>query len=207
MIDVNVAEAIYCSPLQFVCQPLSWWSSAAAWAQALLSVAAVGIAYLLTSHRERKDLSRKADVYVNLISLAEINSKAIAMYTPGDVEAIGTGKSLIDYRTQDFEQFSKALHSISLQELPDFRLLEPIRNAARTCDDIIFFLGRVKLIPVMSLSEEALETSERIREAQRRLTKSYESAAAIANEYGVPSLRQRWNRMRLWIMAPPSKGR
>lgn len=36
MIEVSVADAIYCSA--GICQPLTWWASAAAWAQALLTV-------------------------------------------------------------------------------------------------------------------------------------------------------------------------
>ncbi|WP_242880726.1 hypothetical protein [Stenotrophomonas maltophilia] len=39
MIDVNVAETIYCSPLNLFCHPLDWWSSAASWAQAILTAA------------------------------------------------------------------------------------------------------------------------------------------------------------------------
>ncbi|WP_134832342.1 hypothetical protein [Stenotrophomonas indicatrix] len=60
MIDVNVAESIYCSPFQLICQPLSWWSSAASWAQAFLTVCTFAIA-LFAQRRQQMAAEAKQD--------------------------------------------------------------------------------------------------------------------------------------------------
>lgn len=60
MIDVNVADTIYCSPLKLICQPLDWWSSAAAWAQAVLTVLTFAIA-LVAQRKSQKAAEAKQD--------------------------------------------------------------------------------------------------------------------------------------------------
>ncbi|KOQ76072.1 hypothetical protein ABW45_12240 [Stenotrophomonas maltophilia] len=60
MIDVNVADAIYCSPLQLICQPLDWWSSAASWAQAILTVATfLGTVIYQARQNSARDLAER----------------------------------------------------------------------------------------------------------------------------------------------------
>ncbi|HEL3813567.1 TPA: hypothetical protein UMY79_004361 [Stenotrophomonas maltophilia] len=62
MIEVSVADAIYCS--MGICQPLDWWSSAAAWAQAVLTAGTFAgtVVYQAkeSSARERREATHKA---------------------------------------------------------------------------------------------------------------------------------------------------
>jgi|GEM_PF-3723689 len=60
MIDVNVAETIYCSPLNLFCHPLDWWSSAASWAQAILTVATfLGTVIYQAKQTSARDLAER----------------------------------------------------------------------------------------------------------------------------------------------------
>lgn len=59
-----MADSLYCYPFQILCQPLSWWSSAAAWVQAIGTIlailAAIGIPmYINWLQETRRDGERK----------------------------------------------------------------------------------------------------------------------------------------------------
>lgn len=173
----------------------------AAWAQALLSALAIWAASQLSNRQERRNLARRTDVYVNLISMAEIRSLSLAMYTPGDVRILRTGKSVMDYQIRDMQQFAAAFRAIALEDVPDYRLLPPLRDAADTCEHIVEHLNRVDGTKPLSITDEALHVGQQIKHAQWRLKKSYLQAAEVANEYQLLSIRQRWNRVKLYVLA------
>lgn len=54
-----MTDALYCYPLELLCQPLSWWSSAASWAQALLSAGAIYAAYKIAAHQRASEQRQK----------------------------------------------------------------------------------------------------------------------------------------------------
>lgn len=136
------------------------------------------------------------EVYVNLISMAEIRSKSIATFTPGDVKAIGTGKSVNDYQIADFEQFADAFRSIALQDLPDYRLLPIVRDAQRACEAIVDYLRQINPQNAATLDEAAFKRMAHIRNAQARLEKCYAEAADVFNEIAMPTIRQRLRYLR-----------
>lgn len=58
-------DPIYCSPLQLICQPLEWWSSAAAWAQAVLAALAIYAAASIPRRAERKKKLDSAEEFLH----------------------------------------------------------------------------------------------------------------------------------------------
>lgn len=72
MIEVSVADAIYCSA--GICEPLDWWSSAAAWAQALLTVVTFAgtVIYQIVQNRKLYQSKQAAD---DRAELARIRSE------------------------------------------------------------------------------------------------------------------------------------
>jgi len=202
---MNVADPMYCAmPFDAPCMKPEVW---AAWAQAVLSVAAIAAAERFASRRERKELSRKTDVYVNLLSMAEIRCHSLAMYTPGDVRTLRTGKSVNDYQIRDMEQFAAAFRAITLQDVPDYRLLPPLRDAADTCQILVEHLSGIDGIKPMSITDESMHIGKEIKHAQWRLNQCYLQAAEVSNEYAIPSLSQRWHRIKLALLARFSRPR
>ncbi|MBH1554035.1 hypothetical protein I5U56_02050 [Stenotrophomonas maltophilia] len=82
MIEVSVADALYCSPSNLVCQPLSWWSSAAAWAQAILTVATfVGtVLYQRKQDSRRSEEDRKRAAHENARHIEQEETKQVIRY-------------------------------------------------------------------------------------------------------------------------------
>jgi len=200
---IEMADDVYCLWVsQSPCLKPEIW---AAWAQALLSALAIWAGARLANRQERRNLARKTDLYVNLISMAEIRSLSLAMYTPGDVRTLRSGKSVMDYQIRDMQQFAAAFRAINLEDLPDYRLLPPLRDAADTCEHLVEHLERVDETKSMSINDETLHIGKQIKHAQWRLNKCYLQAAEVANEYQLLSFTQLWNRIRLHALAKYSR--
>ncbi|MEN4952819.1 hypothetical protein [Stenotrophomonas sp. TWI819] len=60
-----MADPNYCYPLQILCQPLDWWSAAAAWAQALFAAVAIYAAAAVPRWQERRRKLDGADQFLH----------------------------------------------------------------------------------------------------------------------------------------------
>ncbi|KRG52688.1 hypothetical protein ARC23_04095 [Stenotrophomonas beteli] len=113
-----MAEPLYCYPFQILCQPLSWWSSAASWAQALLSALAIlGASYIAKKQHERVKVQQIGAICGTVQMAADhligyrnvIRDKATTCLI-----------SEADRRRLDV--ISTALSSTPIHEIPDHRL-------------------------------------------------------------------------------------
>lgn len=198
-----MADPIYCPILlDAPCMKPEVW---AAWVQAILSVIAIAAAERFASRRERKELSRQADVYVNLISMAEMRCNSLAMFGPTDARTLRIGMSINEYQIRDMEQFAEAFRAIALQDVPDYRLLPPLRDAADACHSLASNLQQIDPSRPIPPNEDALPVFKLIKETQWRLNQCYLKASEVANEYEMSTLKQRWTRIRLHFLAKFSR--
>ncbi|HEL5053080.1 TPA: hypothetical protein UOA92_000848 [Stenotrophomonas maltophilia] len=115
MIDVNVADTIYCSPFQLLCHPLDWWSSAASWAQAILSAAAIYFAALAATAPEKLARQRQVRSYMALLGLAEVAYQDCLNMVPSII--------VVSRLRPVANQFA----AITVENVPDFRLVQPMQ--------------------------------------------------------------------------------
>lgn len=113
-----MAEPLYCYPFKILCQPLSWWSSAASWAQAILSALAIfGASYIAKKQHDRVRRQQVAAI-CGTVKLAVDN---IRSYKNVRTKAFEAGQdTAADGRRLDV--ISKALSSTPIHEIPDPRL-------------------------------------------------------------------------------------
>lgn len=130
MIDVNVADAMYCSPLNLICQAIEWWASAASWAQAILSALAIYWAARIATQQHRRDLFQRVSVVKQLLrmvcSVSAVNSAHIAKCAREGTTFV----SDVEY----FSQLVQTLKQIPLHDLPDARLTHMVAGVARTAE-------------------------------------------------------------------------
>jgi hypothetical protein len=194
-----MADPIYCPILlDAPCMKPEVW---AAWVQAILSVIAIAAAERFASRRERKEVSRKADVYVNLISMAVFRCHSLGIFGPSDAQKLRIGISISEYQIRDMEQFSEAFRAIALQDVPDYRLLPPLRDAADVCHNLANKLKQISPSAPIPPNESSIPVIKLIKEAHWRLNECYLKASEVANDYAMPSLKKRWQELRLHFLA------
>ncbi|WP_312917725.1 hypothetical protein [Stenotrophomonas sp.] len=120
MIDVNVADAVYCAPLNLICQPIEWWSSAASWAQAILSAAAIYFAAMAASAPERLSKQRKAASYLALLDIAERVLGLSARVKPSPMHS------------SQVRQIAGQFAQVNVENVPDYRFLIPMQETFGT---------------------------------------------------------------------------
>lgn len=162
----------------------------AAWAQAVLSVMAIVFAAWIAGRRERRELARKLDVYVNLISMAE--SRATSIQSPPRRGA-ESREALADPSAGHLEYFQtyvEAFRAIHLHDLPDYRMLPVIEEARRACEELAAVLEVMERYRGTDFPDRPSDALT-IRKARHTLARSYAKAADICNDVAVPTLRQR----------------
>ncbi|MEN6682192.1 hypothetical protein ABFC53_07960 [Stenotrophomonas pavanii] len=154
-----MAEPLYCYPFQILCQPLSWWSSAASWAQAILSALAIYWAARIATQQHRRDLFQRVSVIKQLLmvvcSTASANSAHIAK-----CEREGT---IFAADVKYFDHLVQTLKQVPLHDLPDARLTHIVAGVARTAEKIAAVFNDVEMRGqrvVPPLPEQAAECAK-----------------------------------------------
>ncbi|WP_414539279.1 hypothetical protein [Stenotrophomonas forensis] len=127
-----MAEPLYCYPFQILCQPLSWWSSAASWAQAVLSALAIYWAARIATQQHRRDLFQRVSVIQQLLTVSCTVSSANSFHIKKCASEGVPFVSDVEY----FNQLVKTLRQVPLQELPDARLTHIVAGVARTAEKV-----------------------------------------------------------------------
>lgn len=152
----------------------------AAWAQAILSAAAIFWASRIAKRQDRLALRRKADACIGLITHAEDVLK--------DVEADPLSRtSLMSVAT-----LSKQMEVISLDAVPDYRLIIAVNTAANTVAVLNGELSAWSSNKITHLDHNLRSAKADVRTAITRLETAYEDAIPVANELASPTLKQRY---------------
>jgi len=116
-----MAEPLYCYPLQILCQPLSWWSSAAAWAQALLSAVAIGGAAWIARWQHKKTLGQRVQALTAMAAFAADASEQFM----DDMRSYEKNPIAKPWNLDLLREATKAFDAIPAHDLPDDRLIYP----------------------------------------------------------------------------------
>lgn len=174
---MDMDNANYCLWLMKApCRPLDWWSSAASWAQAILSVAAIYAAARLATTQERRAIRRKTQVYVHLIEMAH-NCRAPQRLVGTTVLDAILGENP---HLQELRQIAQALRSVTLEDLPDYRLLPILQSTAQSCESIVKILENVD--PHLASSQDLLRISKTHIE-YKMIGSNLEKARAVSEGY------------------------
>lgn len=136
MIDVSVADTIYCTYGRLICQPLDWWSSAAAWGQAVLSVLAIYGAARIAMQQHRRDLAQRVATCHQMLT-------AVVVVARLEAEAFETAAKTGSIYMKDaryLTQLQNALASTPLHEIPDWRLVHPVAGSANRLGNMLTIL-------------------------------------------------------------------
>lgn len=171
---------IYCTPLDLICQPLEWWSSAAAWAQALLSVLAIMAAARLATRQERLAVRRKADACVGLITHAQDMLSSIIVAPLSET-------AIVRVRT-----VAQQLQEVSLESAPDFNLVLAVREASSAVSVLLIELESARTDIHIPNNMKHTIARDHVKQANKHLADAYEMAADAANALSTPTLLQRF---------------
>lgn len=117
-----MGEPLYCYPLQFLCQPLSWWSSAAAWAQAVLSALAIVGAAMIARWQHRKTLGQRVQAITAIAAFAiDAADSYLAEMRRYEHKPVARPWNL-----DQLTEAARAFGAIPAHELPDDRLVYPV---------------------------------------------------------------------------------
>lgn len=116
-----MAEQLYCYPFEILCQPLSWWSSAAAWAQAILSALAIVGAALIARWQHKKTLGQRVQA---LAAIAAFAADAADGFM-ADMRIYAKNPVAKPWNLDLLREATKAIDAIPAHELPDDRLIYP----------------------------------------------------------------------------------
>jgi hypothetical protein len=168
----------YCSWLvKSFCVTQSEWAS---WTQAVTSVLAIAAAARIATSQERRSIARRTDVVVNLISMADIVGGSIPFASVGDFgylsKQLGRRSPTAQIKL-DLDQIQKALRSVELHDLPDYRLLPQVTKAAQACTDLLDLVDEVP--EGHFIANQAF--LQRLSAGQRTLKNAYEQASEIGN--------------------------
>lgn len=129
-------DPIYCSPLRLICQPLEWWSSAAAWAQAVLAALAIYAAASIPRRAERKKKLDSADDFLHY-------TKHLIGMIESLHESVSTRAGLLGISEwghhAEWEAIETAAKELQLSALPSPDFLPPwlyIREMAARCSGL-----------------------------------------------------------------------
>jgi len=181
--DTAMADPLFCPwILGAPCLKPEVW---AAWAQALLSAAAIFAAARLALLQERRQLSRRADFYVTILDNAAQTAEKVMSTSMIGLEDI---KSMAGPAAYKLTQLGKVLDAAMYQELPDSRLLPSIQSAAAACHSLSTMVAATRKLESWPSDVRIIDTMRRLEEA---LVFYYNEAAEVANEHHVPTLWQR----------------
>jgi len=127
VINVNVADSIYCSPFNLVCQAIEWWASAASWAQAVLSALAIYWAARIAIQQHRRDLFQRVSVIYQLLKV----TCSVAAANSEHMDQCARKQSPFSADVEYFNQLVQSLKQVPLQELPDGRLTHVVAGITR----------------------------------------------------------------------------
>ncbi len=116
-----MADPLYCYPLQILCQPLSWWSSAAAWAQALLSALAIGGAALIARWQHKKTLGQRVQALTAMAAFAADASEQFL----DDMQTYEKNPIAKPWNLDLLKEATKAFEAVPAHDLPDDKLVYP----------------------------------------------------------------------------------
>ncbi|KWV46112.1 hypothetical protein [Stenotrophomonas maltophilia] len=116
-----MAEPLYCYPFEILCHPLSWWSSAAAWAQALLSALAIVGAAWIAWWQHKKTLGQRVQA---LTAMAAFAADAADGFME-DMRKYEHKPVARPWNLDLLKEATKAIAAIPAHDLPDDRLIYP----------------------------------------------------------------------------------
>lgn len=168
----------------------------AAWAQALLSVLAIGVAVYLP-HRDRtSELRRRLDVYCALFGTMHDQARRDADILRNAIALQATAER----NTGGWERLAQSMGSVALHEVPDHRLVLLLTYATELAHVAgqAWERGRVNTL-VQPVRETALRELDKTATSMGRV---YDEAVAIRNELGsatwMGAIRYRIFRLRKW---------
>lgn len=173
-----MAEPLYCYPLQILCQPLSWWSSAAAWAQAILSVLAIWYSGRFALHQARSARLAKLDTYLAILGLAADEAASAVRHIDHLKPGYRIAVSSLDGDKGIFAKIATDLEAVSFHDLPHHRLVRIVKDAVVACRTLSLNYEKY-----FETGEEVTEYSkEQIRESSEALGFIYEDAQALRSK-------------------------
>jgi hypothetical protein len=111
-------DPMYCFPLEILCQPLSWWSSAASWAQAILSALAIlGASYVAKRQHDRVTAQQVGAICGTVQMAVDILRSYKTV-----ISQVFANKEVIDADRRRLDVIATALSSAPIHEIPDHRL-------------------------------------------------------------------------------------
>ncbi|MGT9865783.1 hypothetical protein ACSYHF_08855 [Stenotrophomonas maltophilia group sp. P373] len=116
-----MAEPLYCYPLEILCHPLSWWSSAAAWAQAVLSAVAIVGAAWIARWQHKKTIRQRVQA---LTAMAAFAADAADGFI-ADMRKYEHKPVAKPWNLDLLKEAAKAMDAIPAHDLPDDRLIYP----------------------------------------------------------------------------------
>jgi len=128
-----MTEALYCYPFEILCQPLSWWSSAASWAQAILSALAIWFAGSFAMKQAKLARKEKLSTYIEILLLADREAQSASRHVANIPDGAPIVISDIDGARPVFAKIAEDLESVSFHDLPHPRLVTVIKDAAAAC--------------------------------------------------------------------------
>jgi len=128
-----MTEALYCYPFEILCQPLSWWSSAASWAQAILSALAIWFAGSFAMRQAKLARQEKLSTYIEILLLADREAQSASRHVAIIPNGATIAVSNIDGSRPVFAKIAEDLESVSFHDLPHRGLVTIIRDAAAAC--------------------------------------------------------------------------
>ncbi|WP_141454198.1 hypothetical protein [Pseudoxanthomonas sp. z9] len=175
----------------------------AAWAQAVLSVFAIGVAIYLP-HRDRKaELRRRLDVYCTLLGTLSTQAKMDAEHLERAIQIGGDATRPLD----GWQKMVDAIASCPLHDVPDHRLVLLLSDAGIMAgmEGEAWNRGRgADVIPA-----ERRRALRDLKIAANTLREIHEDAVAIRNELGsstwIGAARYRAFRLKRWLAAKREK--
>lgn len=110
-----MTEALYCYPFEILCQPLSWWSSAAAWVQAVMSVLAILAAAFVPrwlDAQKRKDSAEQFLVFAKFLL-----TRAESLHDSASTTAGRMGVAMFGHKAE-WRSVADGAMELSLELLP-----------------------------------------------------------------------------------------
>ncbi|WP_329768935.1 hypothetical protein [Stenotrophomonas maltophilia] len=148
----------------------------AAWAQALLSVAAIRFAARLAFEQDRRSRKRRLDALMELFVLAEERSQLAARRAQHQLGARLHGDVL------GFSRLASGFAAIPLYDLPDCRLVSLVDLARDACEDLNRYFDQL----ADSGEKHSMESLSRVFMARDTLSHCADEAMAPANDAVAP---------------------
>ncbi|WP_372485570.1 hypothetical protein AB9H29_04420 [Stenotrophomonas sepilia] len=170
-----MVEPLYCSPLQLFCQPLSWWSSAAAWAQAVLSAAAIFGAAMIARWQHKKALGQRVQAITAIAAFAIDAAN-------GYLEEMKRYEHKPVARPWNLDQLTEAARAfgaIPAHELPEDRLVYPTLALNDSLRELLALAQQLDMRIASTGSLISANHMNSIEDLVDRIEKGYEAVVAV----------------------------